>query len=264
MAVFYGSELWSNAGRSIVSRLGSAVHCGVAISQYTAAEAVRAGFPDDRLRVVPLGADEPRLPADSIDRIDQLGLQAGRYLVTVSRLVEPHKGHEAMLRLLPALACRHPEMRYVIAGDGPLGQRLRCVSEAHHSEPFAVWTGPVDEDTKNALMAHSRAFVMVTREARAAGAYEGFGLTYLEAGALGRPSLAGRSGGVPDAVVHEKTGLLVDPDDPVAIIDSADRLLQDSQYADRLGEGARAHAAGFTWGACVDRFDEALREMLRE
>jgi phosphatidylinositol alpha-1,6-mannosyltransferase len=264
LAIFHGSELWAPVVQASIQRFGGALSVGVAVSRFTAEEAARAGFPEGRMQVIGWGADKARAPADADVRVSALGLKGARYLLTVSRLVEPHKGHDAMLRVLPALAARHPDLRYVIAGDGPLERHFRRVAAASEAHRSVVWAGAVSDDTRRALMAHARAFVMISRTARAAAAYEGFGLVYLEAAALGRPSIAGKSGGAPDAVKNEQTGLLVDPEEPIEIVEAADRLLQDAQFADRLGAAARVHASRFTWEACVNRYDEILTELVRE
>ena len=71
---------------------------------------------------------------------------------------------------------------------------------------------------------------------------EGFGIVYLEAGAYGKPVVAGNVGGAVDAVLDGETGLLVDPTDALEVADAITRLLLDEQLATRLG-GAGADRA---------------------
>ena len=124
--------------------------------------------------------------------------------------------------------------------------------------------GAVDDATKDALLASCRAFVMVSRESRRPALFEGFGIVYLEAALAGRPALAGASGGVPDAVVDEETGLLVDPLSVPAVTAAALRLLDDPELADSLGERARRRAErDFTWEVAVGRMERCLESVLR-
>jgi phosphatidylinositol alpha-1,6-mannosyltransferase len=81
---------------------------------------------------------------------------------------------------------------------------------------------------------------MVSREIRNKGDAEGFGVVYLEAGACGKPVVAGDSGGVRDAVRDGETGLLVDPEDPVAVADAIGKFLADRAFAQRLGTRGRS------------------------
>ena len=76
---------------------------------------------------------------------------------------------------------------------------------------------------------------------------EGFGFVYLEAAAHGLPALAHRTGGVEDAVVHNETGLLADPNDPDDLVRSLERLLRDRELRNRLGQKARERSLHFTW-----------------
>ena len=73
---------------------------------------------------------------------------------------------------------------------------------------------------------------------------EGFGIVFVEAGACGVPSVAGRSGGSHDAVVDGETGLVVEPRDVGAVRDAIRTLLSDTALRARLGAAARARAAG--------------------
>ena len=72
---------------------------------------------------------------------------------------------------------------------------------------------------------------------------EGFGLTFLEAAALGLASVAGNSGGVPDAVEHEVSGLLVDPTSPPEIAAAISRLLDNPDLRQRLANHGAAELA---------------------
>jgi glycosyltransferase involved in cell wall biosynthesis len=82
--------------------------------------------------------------------------------------------------------------------------------------------------------------------------YEAFGLTALEAAQMARPVVATRVGGLPEVVVDGKTGLLVEPDDPVALARAIVTLLQDRGRAERLGRAARERARhAFSLERCV-------------
>jgi phosphatidyl-myo-inositol dimannoside synthase len=262
----YGSELWNTRTAFAVRRLQGTVRSFVAISHFTGAQLRQLGVPGRSIAVVPLGADAPAAPTDARERLERLGLVDEEgirpFLVTVARLAEPHKGHDVVLRALPALAARHPRLNYVVAGDGPLRAHLERLAETAGAS-HARFTGRVDEPTKAALLAECRAFVMVSREARAAAQFEGFGLVYAEAARAGRPSIAGRAGAAPEVVLDETTGLLVRPDDPVEVVGAALRLLDDPGLAHRLGVAARTRAdLLYTWDAAGERLVTAVEALL--
>lgn len=263
----YGSELWAQRTRLLTRLLGRSVNRAMVISHFTAREAVAAGIPQSRIVMTPCGAEfEPS--TDAPDQLVRLGLvregKALPFFLTVSRLDEPHKGHDIFLKALPALLERHPGLLYVIAGDGHLADELRAQADALGVRRAVRMLGAVDESTKACLLPACRAFVMVSRESHKPPLFEGFGIAYLEAALAGRPSLAGASGGVPDAVVHEETGLLVDPLSVPAVTAAAMLLLDDPELADAMGERARVRALrDFTWDTAIGRMETCLEGMLK-
>lgn len=74
---------------------------------------------------------------------------------------------------------------------------------------------------------------------------EGLGSTLLDAMERGRPIIASRTGGIPDVVVHEETGLLVPPGDVAALAAAIRRLHDDRSLADRLAEAGRRSVTAF-------------------
>ena len=91
---------------------------------------------------------------------------------------------------------------------------------------------------------------------------EGWGMTLTEAAACGTPSVATRIAGHEDAVVHGQTGLLADS--TAEFTEQLVALLTDRQLRERLGEGARKHAATFTWDAtAVGVFSALARDAIR-
>jgi len=102
---------------------------------------------------------------------------------------------------------------------------------------FAGFLGSAGDVAREMLKAH--VFVMVSRLAADGTDIEGFGTVYLEAGALKRPAIAGRSGGAPEAVVHMQTGLLVDdPDSAAGIAETVAMLARQPGLVGALGEQA--------------------------
>jgi phosphatidyl-myo-inositol dimannoside synthase len=267
IALIHGSELWAPRTRLLTLVLGRRLDRAMAVSRFTAAEAAKAGIPRDRIVVTPLGATPPGAPTRADGALRRLGLVRGEravpFFLTVSRLTEPHKGHDAFLRALPFLLRRFPDLRYVIAGEGHRAPDLTALAERLGVAHAVVMPGAIDEETKAALMEACRAFVMLSRASRRRAVFEGFGIVYIEAAMAGRPSLAGNSGGVVDAVLDGETGILVDPLSIRQIVDGATRLLEDPAYADLLGRRARARAlADYTWSAAVDRMERCLESTL--
>jgi phosphatidylinositol alpha-1,6-mannosyltransferase len=140
-------------------------------------------------------------------------------LLTVARLVE-RKGHMKVLDAMVEL----PNTKYVIVGDGPMREKIEMrIAELGLVERVTIMTDVDDEDLP-VLYADADIFVMPTTQSSVDR--EGFGIVYLEANLFGLPVVGTRTGGVAEAILDGKTGVLVDDttDDLVkalqALIDS--------------------------------------------
>ncbi|HEV8355743.1 MAG TPA: glycosyltransferase family 4 protein [Gemmatimonadales bacterium] len=213
-----------------------------------------------RVRVVPLGTDpaafKPGL--DSAPLRAAYDLPAGRWLVTVARLV-PHKGMDTTVRALGLLAAGYPDLRYAIVGQGSYQPSLRALArEAGVEERVHFLTEITDAELP---LAYSLADIYVGVSRQTSRDVEGFGISLLEASASGKPVVAGRSGGMPDAVRDGETGLLVDPEDPADVARALEALLADAGRRAALGAaGRRAVERFYNWPRVV----EALRAISSE
>jgi phosphatidylinositol alpha-1,6-mannosyltransferase len=242
----------------------------VAISQWTARLAadvlVGLGLPEvvSRIRVVPLGTDPDRFRPDpeAAERFRVgRGLPAGRWLVTVARLV-PHKGIDTGIEVLAALAEEYPDLRYAVIGHGTYADALQAQANALGvGDRVHLLKGVSDEELPGAY-ALAEVYLGLSREVGLDA--EGFGISLLEAAAAGVPVVAGASGGIADAVADGETGVLVTPGDAEPAADATRHLLADPALAGRLGAAGRARVvAGFTWQRVIDDLRAIAAELGR-
>jgi phosphatidylinositol alpha-1,6-mannosyltransferase len=242
--VVHGADLLEFADRPPTRRLVRAIlgNAGriIANSRFTAGEAARHGAPVSRIRVVHPVVDASRF----LDRRNaagirsRFGLASGSVLLTVGRLV-PRKGHDTVLRALPALLRTRGDLHYLVVGDGPDRVRLERLAAELGVANSVTFAGHVPDDDLPAFYAASDLFVMVSRERPDSGDVEGFGIVYLEASASGRAVVAGLGGGVGDAVEDGVSGIMVPPDDPGALAGAVARLLSNDMLRERLARDGR-------------------------
>jgi phosphatidylinositol alpha-1,6-mannosyltransferase len=122
--------------------------------------------------------------------------------------------------------------------------------------------GSVSDEQRNLWLRRADLLAMPSRLPGGGLAGEGFGIVYLEAGAYGKPVVAGNVGGAVDAVLDGQTGLLVDPTDPVAVGAAITKLLLDEQLARRLGSAGAQRARSFAWPVIVQRLEAVLLEQI--
>jgi len=199
---------------------------------------------DDPVRVVPLGTDperfRPGLDAGAVRA--RYGIDGGPWLLTVTRPA-PFKGVDVVLRAMALLRERHPEVRYAVAGGADRGGELRAQAAALGVAERVRFLPPVPESELPALYNAADIYVGATR--RVGLNVEGFGIALMEASASGRPVIAGRSGGIPEAVRDGETGLLVDAEHPESVAAAITRLVEDPAAGAAMGAAGRRLAETF-------------------
>jgi phosphatidylinositol alpha-1,6-mannosyltransferase len=224
----------------------------VAISSYTRELALGAGGEAERIALIPPGVDlngERGTPGDRPT------------VVTVGRLEDRYKGHDVLVRALPLVRARVPDVRWVVIGDGSLRGSLESLARATGVSDLVRFTGAVEDADRDRWLADAHVFAMPSRLPADGLAGEGFGIVYLEAGLRGLPVVAGAVGGALDAVVHGRTGLLVDPNDHVAVADAIASLLSDRARAEALGRTGAEHARRHAWPNVAERVERLIREV---
>ena len=157
-----------------------------------------------------------------------------KYLLTVSSRDQRRKGIDKVLQSLPAIAKKNHGLLYLVVGINDY-QSLMDIAKANHAEEFVRFIPKVKYSMLPYYYSACDIYLMPTREIE--GDVEGFGFVFLEASGCQRVCIGGNSGGVPEAVLHEKTGLIVNSD--IEEISSAViRLFNDVSFADELAKNA--------------------------
>lgn len=166
-------------------------------------------------------------------------------LLTVGRLVK-RKGVDMALEALKIALKQAPELAFVVIGQGQEEANLRAKIADLGLESNALILTDVDDEAKMNWYKLADIFIMTAR--RIGADMEGFGIVYLEAGLAGKPVIAGKSGGVADAVEDNVNGLLVDPTNPEQIAEAMVKLAKYEKLRQRLGdEGRRRALTIFNW-----------------
>ena len=156
----------------------------------------------------------------------------GPLVGTVARL-QPEKGIANLLKAAARASTFCPLARFLVVGDGPLREELVCLADR---------LGLCERVRFLGHRADARGLIGLLDVLVVPSLTEGTPLTVLEAMAGGVPIVASAVGGIPDQVRHNREGLLVPPNDTVALGDALLELLQDPGRARRLGESGRRRA----------------------
>ena len=214
---------------------------------------VSDGIPAGRIEVVHDGIDVDKIQhRPVIDLHKEYWLPHGvPVIVNVGALVG-HKGQKYLIEAMPLVLREVPDAHLIIFGEGdlrvPLEKQVKQLSLGKR-----VLLPGFREDVMS-LMKSADLFVM-------SSVTEGLGSAVLDAMAMGHAVVGTKAGGIPEAVVHDETGLLVDPADAKALAGAIARLLKDTSLRKQFGEAGRARV---TEHFGVDRLVEGTLEAYRK
>lgn len=199
----------------------------IAISNFVKRKLIEKGFPENRITTHYIGID-----IDFFHRTNN-NFPLNKVLF-VGRLIKV-KGCHLLLQALSKLKVPNA---VVIIGDGP--ERSFLEEMASHLKITASFLGTQDRTIVKKHLETSKVFCgpSYTQES---GMAEGLGLVFLEAQAMGVPVVSFRSGGIPEAVVHNKTGFLYEEGDINGLSNGISTLLSDKILWEDFSKNAIEH-----------------------
>lgn len=219
--------------------------CGalfLAVSEALRERAIARGFPAERTLTHYDGIDLDRFRTGPEGAREQVVLHVGR-------LVEK-KGTLGLLRAFSAIAATHPRARLEIHGDGPLRAMLQSEAVALGLGARVIFRGHTSPEAIAARM--REAWLLAAPSCTASnGDGEGLPTVVVEAAASGLPVIGTHHAGIPEAVRHGQTGLLVPEADVGSLAEALKQLLGDAEMQAAFGRSARRLAE--------ERFDAAAQ-----
>jgi glycosyltransferase involved in cell wall biosynthesis len=202
----------------------------VAVSRDMQAQLIKLGAPADKVHYNSCGVEPSVFKGAN-------PLNNPPTFVAVGRFVDKKAPHLTLLAFQATLE-KYPEARLVMIGDGPLWEACRQMTMSLGLSSAVELQGVRSQAEVATVMQQARAFVqhsITTHD----GDSEGTPVAVLEAGASGLPVVSTRHAGIKDAVIHQKTGLLVEEGDIHTMAEHMIRLAKDPQLAASLGKAGR-------------------------
>jgi len=204
----------------------------IAISNYLKAKIIKLGFPEERIKTIPIGVD-----LIDFNLSEKKFKRDGRKLLTVARLVEKKGIYYGIMAFLK-LQKKNMKLEYHIVGDGVLYEKLKELIEELGLEDCVFLHGAKDKDEILQLYREADVFVLPSITA-SDGNTEGQGLVLQEAQLMGLPVVATFHNGIPEGIVENKTGFLVAERDINALSEKISILIGDEKLRTEMGKRGR-------------------------
>jgi glycosyltransferase involved in cell wall biosynthesis len=214
------------------------------------------GFPSTRVRVLHNGIDTAALAKVTDHRADvrqELGIDAGVYVILQAARLQPIKDHATAIRAMARVVTTDGAVRLLLAGAGP---------QASEIDSLIKGLGLVNHVCRLGLRTDVHRLLGAADAALLSSVSEGIPLSLIEAMAAGLPVVSTRVGGVPEVVEEGRSGLLVPAGDDDALAQRILRLARNPALGQQLGQAGRERAqALFSEERMIAEYARIYREM---
>jgi len=216
-------------GREKLKEQGAAF---IAVSKFIEKKLIEKGFPRNKIIQHYIGVD--------VDKFKPVKIRnKGRYILSVGRHTQK-KGIDTLLRAFRKIAHKHSDVSLIQVGDGPMFRELNTLVETLNLRKQVKLIGAQSHHKVLSLMQQAEIFVLPSQTALN-GDSEALGIVFNEASACEIPVVSTLHGGIPEAVLHNETGILSPEKDERTLAESLDILLSDEELRAKMGRRGREY-----------------------
>lgn len=210
----------------------------------------------DKLKVIPNGSlvDVNKQPDLILERSFPF-LTGKKIIFSIGRIVR-EKGFDSMIRAAAILKESHPEICFVIAGNGPLLDKYRQTARELSLDDFIYFIGFISEQQRITFLKKCDMAIFPSL-------YEPFGLAAAESLAHGVPTIVSDTGGLKDLVVDFETGFFMEPGSETSLAKVVAYILENEEAAKKIAnEGKRVVKNQFCWEQNARLTEKVYEELL--
>lgn len=263
VALTHGHEVWwakLPIFKSAMRRIGNSCDVLTYLGPFTKSAILKSvGKRVELIQISPgISVEHFKPGAKPVELLAKYKIADRPTLLCVGRLVH-RKGQDQLIKAMSLIKNQIPDAQLLIVGSGPREAHLRKLIAKHDLEKDVQLLGRITYDQLPKHFLLGDVFVSPSRSRLAGLEVEGLGIVYLEASACGLPVIAGDSGGAPDAVQVNKTGLVVDGTDVAEIAQACVALLSNPKLSKELGAKGRIWAVeNWNWNYWGSKFAKVL------
>ena len=235
----------------------------IAVSKYTVDELTDLyGIEEDKIHVIYNGVDidkfKPR--PDRMELRREFGLEEDKKVVLFVGRLYHRKGLEILLRSIPPVLQEYKDVKFAISGTGfkQKEESLRSLAKELNIEDQVTFLGYVPDEKLPSLYSASDIFVLPA-------IYENFPFAILEAQATALPVISTKVGGIPEFLVDNENGFVIDPGDSTQLTQKVLTLLQDPKLAEKMGKhGRKLIEEKFDWRLITAQVIDLYQKLLEK
>ena len=208
----------------------------------------------DKINIIHPGIDiyKDFISDEDRDNVKKIIRDSSPIITTLAR-VEKRKGHKFVINSISKLKSKFPNMLYLVAGKGPYLDEIKKYVRMLKLEKNVLFLGWITEPEKSLVLQSSDLFIMTPTQV--GESIEGFGMVFIDAAFHGIASIGTRSGGISDAIIDNKTGLLCEEGDQASITNNIDKLLSNRELRVKLGKNGKERAkSDYSWNAKLSEY----------
>ncbi|MEW6416962.1 MAG: glycosyltransferase [Nitrospirota bacterium] len=216
---------------------------------------IKRGFPLNKVVSIPTGVDKTFFEVKkNLEAKSSYGLDGTSIVIANVGILRRVKGHEITLRAVNLIIEAFPDAKFMIVGDGPRRKELEGMVDDLGIRDHVIFTGFIGNISE---------IYSFTDVAVLSSWSEGLPQSLLQAMAAGIPVVATNVGGVPEVVINEKTGILVEPGNYEAFAKGIIRILNNPSLASRFAESARSLVSKrHSLMQMLDQIEDIYRDIL--
>ena len=218
----------------------------IANSYFTKKRVTNLGIKSNKIKVIYPGVENIYFNSKRNNNNLQKYKNFKPILLTIARL-EKRKNHKKIIYAINELIKDFKNLLYLIAGDGPEMKKIRKLINKLNLKKNVKILGKVNERDKAFLFKISDLHVMPTIQDKRSISIEGFGISYIEAGMHGIPSISSGLGGTKESVIDGKTGIICNPNNVSSIKDSIRKVLINKTMYKKLSINSKNFSKKFLW-----------------
>ena len=234
-------------------------NCIIANSYFTKNKIINLGIKSNKIKVIYPGVDMLDFSSEKNINYFKKYKNFKPILLTMARL-EKRKNHKKIIYAVHDLIKEFQNLLYLIAGDGPEMKKISKLIDKLNLKKNVKILGKVNERDKTFLFKISDLHVMPTILDKRSLSIEGFGISYIEAGLYGIPSISSGLGGTKESVINGKTGIICNPNNVSSIKDSIKKVLINKKMYKKLSVNSKNFSKKFLWKNIIKNYLNLIKK----